>query len=196
MWGKVCAAINNPDVLLGDARLHVAELLRQAETVLDDKERIQRELDVLVMERQKVITWARKRVITDEDMEYQLTALTLQEMTLKRELGAYGQIVELTALGDWEEAAREYFLDLQAGIESLNLSPKSDEERTEIYEFKRDIIKSLVNRVTIDERRELIVEIRLNLLEMLKQAASVDITSVQQVGTYTRIYNSVPPRGG
>jgi len=69
----------------------------------------------------------------------------------------------------------------------LNLYPKSDEERTEIYEFKRDIIKSLVNRVTIDERRELIVEIRLNLLEMLKQAASVYFSAIQQAGTYTRI---------
>ena len=126
MWGKVCAAINNPDVLLGDARLHVAEFLQQAETVLEDKERIRRELDALVMERHKAITWARKRVITDEDMEYQLTSLTLQEMTLKRELGAYGQILELMALGDWEEAAREYFLDLQAGIESLNIAPQSD----------------------------------------------------------------------
>ena len=186
VWNKVCNAINNPDVILGDARLQVAQLRQQAETIIEDQERIQNTLDALVMERQKIITWARKGSITDEDMEYQLGALTLQEMALKKELAAYSEISNMAMLDDWERAAEEFFLDLQAGIEWLNSIPQGEEDKDEIYQFKRDIIKALVNRVKIDKRKELRVEIRLNILEILRQAARADFSEVQQAGTYTR----------
>jgi site-specific DNA recombinase len=187
VWEKVCNAINNPEVILGDARLQVAQLRQQAETIVDDQERIQNTLDALVMERQKIITWARKGSITDEDMEYQLGALTLQEMALKKELAAFSEINDLAALDDWERAAEEFFLDLQVGIEWLNSIPQGEEDKDEIYQFKRDIIKALVNRVRIDKRKELRVEIRLNILEVLHQAAKADFIEVQKAGTYTHI---------
>lgn len=191
VWDKVCNAINNPDVILGDARLQIAQLRQQAETIIEDQERIQDTFDALVMERQTVITWARKGSITDEDLEYQLGALKLQEMALKKELAAYSEIGNLAALDDWERAADEYFLDLQAGIEWLNNIPQGEEDKNEIFQFKRDIIKALVNRVTIDKRRELRVEIRLDVLEILRQTAKADFSEVQQVGICTRIYDSV-----
>jgi hypothetical protein len=142
VWDKVCEHLKNPDVLIGAMRLHISELLQQAESALEDKERFRRELDALILERQKVITWARKGAITDDDMEYQLGALKLQELNLKRELVTYGELVELTALNNWEEAARDYFLDLKAGLESLNIAPETEEEKQEIYHFKRSIIKN------------------------------------------------------
>jgi hypothetical protein len=40
----------------------------------------------LILERQWVITQTRKGTISENDMEYQLGALGLQELTLKREL--------------------------------------------------------------------------------------------------------------
>ena len=66
---------------------------------------------------------------------------------------------------------REYFLDLQAGIESFNTTPDNVEEQQNILQFKRDLIKALVNRVRINKRRELCVEIRLNLLAILEHTA-------------------------
>jgi site-specific DNA recombinase len=187
VWRKVCDAINNPEVLLGDARLHIAEIRHKAGTILSDRDGIQRELDALTMERQKVIFWGRKEIITEADMEHQLMELTLMEMNYKRELSKYSEIIDLTALGDWEQAAREYFLDLRVGIESLDFDPASEEEEQEIFEYKKGIIKALVYRVTIDKRRELKVDVRLNLLDILKQAAGGEVTSFQQVGTYTHI---------
>lgn len=186
VWEKVSEALSDPEVLLGNVRMHIAELRHQAETVLDDKERIQQELDSLVMQRQKIITWARKGAITDEDMEYQLTALTLQEMTLKHELATFSEIVQLTAFDEWEKVALDHFLDLRTGIESLNSNPQSEEEKDEIFQFKRNIIKTLVNRVVIDKRKNLSVEIRFDVLDLLKRAASPEFSEVQMVGTYTR----------
>lgn len=127
----------------------MAKLQQQAETVHDDSERFQLELDSLVMERQKIITWARKGTITDEDLEYQLTALTLQEMNVKKELANCSHTVELAALKDWEVAAKEYFYDLRAGIQSLNITPESDEEQKEIFDFKQNIIKRLSTRLQL-----------------------------------------------
>ena len=186
VWEKVSKALNDPEVLLGNIRMHLNELIQQADNVLEDKERIQQEIDALVMERQKIITWARKGKITDEDMEYQLTALTLQENNLKRELSTYAEIVQITDLNNWEQVAREYFLDLRVGIESLNKDPQSEEEKDEIYQFKRKIIKTLVNRVVIDERKNLNVEIKVDVLEMLKQEATGNISAIQKAETYNR----------
>ena len=52
---------------------------------------------------------------------------------------------------------------------------------------KRGIVKALVNRITIDKRRELRVEVKLNLLELLRQAAGEEFSEVQQAGIYTHI---------
>jgi hypothetical protein len=63
---------------------------------------------------------------------------------------------------------REYLADLQAGLESLNTEPQSEEERQEIFELKRQATKTLVRRITIDLNRELYVDICLDLLAIMK----------------------------
>ncbi len=166
VWEKVCTAINKPEILLAKARKMVAELQDNAETIDAELDRIQKELDSLTMERQWIITQARKGAITESDMDYQLGALTLQELSLKREFAEIGQAVNISALGDWETRVTEYLADLQAGVDSLNVIPKNDEERLEIFEFKKQAVNTLVKRVTIDRNRELQVVIRINLLNL------------------------------
>jgi hypothetical protein len=56
----------------------------------------------LATERQSVITQARKGTITEADMECQLGMLTGQEVGLRQDLAELSEIVNLTALGDWE----------------------------------------------------------------------------------------------
>lgn len=167
VWAKVCTAINQPEILLTQARKMVAELQANANILGDEQERVQKELDALTMERQWIITQARKGGITESDMDYQLGALTLQELNLKREFAEIGQAVNISALGDWETKVTEYLADLQAGLESLNDIPQSDEERQEIFEIKRQTVNTLVRRITIDHNRELHVEIGINLIHLI-----------------------------
>jgi hypothetical protein len=47
-----------------------------------------------------------------------------------------GEIVELKALDEWEQAAREFFLDLQTGIERLEDAPESVMGEQGIYKSK------------------------------------------------------------
>ena len=166
VWAKVCEAINKPEILLAQARKMVAELQDNAETLDAEQDRIQKELDTLTMERQWIITQARKGAITENDMDYQLGAIALQELSLKRAYADIGQAANIYALGDWETRVVEYLADLQAGLDSLNVTPQNDEERLDIFEFKKQTVNTLVKRVTIDRNRELQVEISINLLNL------------------------------
>jgi hypothetical protein len=93
--------------------------------------------------------------------------LTLQELSLKQDLASVEQAVNIQFLGDWEEQVREYLLDLQVGVASLNDVPQSSNDEQEIFEIKRQVVTTLVRRITIDRNRELHVEIGLNLLKIL-----------------------------
>ena len=117
VWQKVCKAISQPEILLAQAHKMVDELRTNANTLDTDKERIQKELDALILERQWVITQARKGSITESDMDYQLGIITLQELGLKREFASIGQVENIYSLNDWEAKVKEYLADLQAGIE-------------------------------------------------------------------------------
>jgi hypothetical protein len=62
-------------------------------------------------------------------MDYQLAALTLQELSLKREFASIGQAINIQLAGDWEGEVIEYLADLQTGLDSLNAAPHGFEER-------------------------------------------------------------------
>ena len=66
----------------------------------------------------------------------------------------------------------EYLADLQVVVEELkNAAPQNDEERHNVFLLKRQIVDTLVYKATIDRNREIMVDIRLNLLAILDQDA-------------------------
>jgi len=81
---------------------------------------------------------------------------------------AESKAVNIHELGDREAKVKEYLAGLQAGLESLNAVHQNNEERQEIFALKKkQIVNTLVRRVTIDRNRELQVEIRLNLVNLI-----------------------------
>ena len=182
--------MDKPKYLLAQARKWVEQLRASANTLHDDQARIEREIEALAAECQWVITQGRKGNITAADMDYQLGALTRQEVSFKRELSSLGQAININALGDWETKINEYLVDLRAGIEELkNAVPQDEEERHNLFLLKKRIVDTLVERVTIDKNREVKVEIRLNLLQILDEE---DSESNDPSAVYSRrggIYN-------
>jgi hypothetical protein len=62
----------------------------------------------------------------------------------------------------------EYFADLQAGIDGLkNAAALTQEKQREIFQLKKQVLNTSVDRVTINRDRELTVMLRLNLLKIL-----------------------------
>ena len=121
----------------------------------------------------------------DEDLVYQLTTQALGQMTLKHELATYCEVVQLTAFDKQEKIALDRFYNLTAEIESLNNYPESQDDKDEIFQYKRNIIKTLVNRVAIDKRKNLRVEIRFDMRGLLKKATPLNISEVEMAGIYS-----------
>ena len=86
----------------------------------------------------------------------------------------------------------EYLADLQAGTEELNtVAPQTEEERQEIFRLKKRVVDTLVKRITIDRDRELSVEIRLNLLDIIEEEPQSSAVHLGKDGIYTRIRSSL-----
>lgn len=184
VWAKVMEVLDNPELLLAGARQRIAQMQAKARQTGAERDRLQAQLDALVMERQAVIRLARKGRISEDDLELQLGELGMQELYLKRELAALPQPADLAALGDWEGRARDYLQGMREGVEWLDAAPESDQERREQFRIKRGIVEALVNRVDIGKGRELKVEVRLDVLALANQLAARDEN--QPAGIYIR----------
>lgn len=64
-------------------------------------------------------------------------------------------------------SGRSYFEDLRVGLESLNASPQSDEEKQEIFNIKRQTVQTLVGKVSIGKDRKIEVTFHLNILKLI-----------------------------
>ena len=154
---------------------------------------MQNELDSVLTERQWVITQARKGVFPVSDMEQQLNQLTFQEVTLRKELSSLGKAVKINALEDWESKVLEFLANLKAGVDELKtVTPQTPEEQHEVFLVKKRVVDTLVERIQIDRERNLQVQIRLNLIEIIgKDAQDESIAAVQfhEAEIYTRIHD-------
>ena len=195
VWEKVCEVVDNPQYLVAQAHQLVEDLRASATNIHEERARIEREMEALTNERQSLITWARQGRITATDMENQLSAMTLQELSLKHELSSLGQRINLNSLNDWEEKFMEYLADLQVGVEELkNAAPQNNEERHNVFLLKKQIVDTLVHKATIDINRKIMVDIRLNLLAILDQdtkSTMLDLAYIGKGETYIHILSAL-----
>lgn len=168
VWRQVCNAINHPELLLEQAKLLVDELKTDALISGNDKELIEKELDNLVVGRQWVITQARKGVISEADMDQHLMDMSIREVDLKKQLNAIQDAVDAQLLVDWEGKVQQYLADLKEGIQALHRMPEAPAEQRRVVELKRQIIETLVEKVSVDRDHQFTVTIRLHLLGILE----------------------------
>lgn len=194
VWQRVEAALRDPELFLAGARRRVEKLQVESAEMERERERIAGELGLMAEERQWVITQARKRRITDSDMEEQLAAIGLQEHYLRREMAGLGVAEELAGLEGWEDVAREYLADLLAGVDALDEDGATEEEQAAIFNLRREVVETLVEKVEIGRGRELVVTMKIDALALLRKSARTgdDKTSegirylLQKGGIYSR----------
>ncbi len=170
VWEQVCSAINHPELLMDQARILIEELKEGGLSQSTDKELIEKELDTLLINRQWVITRARKRAISEVEMEQQLTSMSVREVELKKQLAAIQEAIDARLLIDWEAKVRQYFVDLQQGIQGLNHVPDTPNEQLYVCELKRQIIETLVEKIDVDRNHQFTVTIRLPILGILEKS--------------------------
>lgn len=169
VWRQVCNAISHPEILLESARNLVAETLDEANACDTSRERIQKDLENLFLNRQWTITQARIGNISEEEMERTLNEYSQLEVGLKSELSSIKKRIDERLLVDWEAKVREFLADLEVGIQDLSDLSVTEEHWLETFDLKKKIVELLVERVTIDANRQLTVTIRLNLMELLQE---------------------------
>ena len=105
-------------------------------------------MDDLAMERQKVITWARKGTISDSDLEIQLLALTFRENGPRAALQEKQMLIgnRSERLIELANLLRE---QVRVGAETINAEPQTPEQAERRLEFKKLIVHAIVNRVDV-----------------------------------------------
>jgi DNA invertase Pin-like site-specific DNA recombinase len=174
VWRQVCNAINNPGILLDQARIIASELMAESAAGSMDRERIEKELENISYERQWTITQARKGGISEDEMDLRLNEYSLLEVGLKGELSSMHQTFNEYLLVDWEVKVIQFLDNLKAGIEALNADPECDKEWLAAFELRQEIVHFLVEKVSIDINRQLTVTIHLNLLGLLNDSLKND----------------------
>lgn len=172
-WAKIVEAVDDPELLIAGAQAYIDSIRTEAEGVLAEQDRLQRDLDNITSQRQWVITQARVGKITDDDMSHQLAALVMQEINARKSLTDSQHVIDVAALGQWEAEARDFLADVQRGIAEINQEPATDDERREAFELKRFIVRKIVSRVDIDHDRDLKVTIKLEVPQLIEQARAM-----------------------
>ncbi len=80
-----------------------------------------------------------------------------------------GEAFELPVPPLIDQATKEYWADLRAGLDSLNTPPQNSEEAHEQFKDKRVIVQTLVEKVNIGKDRKLETTFKLDVLAVLKQ---------------------------
>ncbi|RPI31690.1 MAG: recombinase family protein, partial [Chloroflexota bacterium] len=166
VWDFICSVCRKPDIIHKAIDNKIKALQEEQETTQDEAEQLQREIDNIAQERQWVITQARKKIITEEDMELQLAALHFQAIDLRKK---YNDAKAATAVKSQAESlkawADKYLKEIEAGLAVLEIDPQDlgEAEREKLYEgleaarflekYEGDTIKALRWAIFEEKRR-------------------------------------------
>jgi predicted oxidoreductase len=117
----------------------------------DAKKEITNIEDVLINlkeERKWIITRARKKIITEEDMIEQLSLIRSQEESLKKELYDAKLVLE-NNVDHLSELIDTFRKNVWKGIEKLKQEPETEEEKNKQFQVKRKIVETIVKRINV-----------------------------------------------
>jgi hypothetical protein len=147
-WEKIWAVLAD-DVFFENLIEAKIAALRGAETDAEAAiERLQAALDNFDMERHRIVTWARKGTISEQDLAYQLGELELEEGSVRSELQEKSLLIGNRAT-KLKEFLTRYRAELRQGLEALSQEPPSPTTAAKLHEIKRAIVDSIVRRVEV-----------------------------------------------
>jgi hypothetical protein len=122
VWEYVKRVCAHPELVQQAIAKKLEDLEDQHAMLESEIENLKKQLDGIRMDRQWVITQARKHAITEDDMELQLGQLQLEEWSLSKNLDEHQAMVaaqrQIESLREW---AANYLEDINEGITSLEI---------------------------------------------------------------------------
>ena len=148
IWEKVWSLITQPGIFEEALQVRINDLKSREVDAEEEYQKLGHLLDDVLMERQMVIGWARKKAISEEDMETQLIGLTLQQSEIERQIDE----VKLL-LGNQserlEELGRNFREKVITGLDEINIDLNDPKLKKKQFEFKKKIVEAIVERVDV-----------------------------------------------
>lgn len=175
VWDRVWASISVPE--------RFEQLLKERLTLLQSEDidtegdiaKMERQLDNVLLERQRIVGFAAKGIINEDDLATHIMTLTMQERSIRKEL-AEKSLLTGNRVERLLEMASLYRKKIQAGMSALNAEPQSGELAAKQFEFRRKIVEGLATRVQVNPDKSVSVDGSFSFLAM---APLVSITHIQ-----------------
>lgn len=162
VWTKVWDAISVPGKLDAMIQAEITRLQSQQSDADADIEKYTRQLNDLLIERQKIITWGRKGIISEEDMATQLTGLDWQQAAVQGDINK-AQLVSGNRASRLIAIADKLQREVEIGRELLALPERTPEQEADVFRFKRTVIQGLVKRADVAEDKTVEVQIEITI---------------------------------
>jgi DNA invertase Pin-like site-specific DNA recombinase len=166
VWERVWSLLSQEEELEKAIQIRIDELNSQEINAEAKCKKLDQELDDLALERQKVITFARKGIISDEDLETQLLALSFDENVKRRELEET-QLLLGNRAERLIQLAERFREQVNTGILAINGELESPELSKRQFEVRKKIVQEIVKRVEIDRDRKISIDAVIALPEFL-----------------------------
>ena len=148
LWQRIWQVIGVPGRLENAIQEHVARLQAQESVATKDVERLTLALDEMSLERQRVITLARKGIINDDDVAQQLFGLDVQVKQLHREI-ADAKLLTGDRSARLLELAANFRSQFQTGMDAYNRQPQNEQEAEIQFSARRQVVEAIVSRVEV-----------------------------------------------
>ncbi len=191
LWDKTWRAITEPDFFDKAIAKRVEKLQAQEQDAKVVCQQLREQLDTLTLERQKIITHWRKGGLRDEDLDYQLAAMSIQESGIRRQLAEQSLLVD-NHLDRLLELARLYRERVMAGAALLTMIPQAEAERQAQFEFRRQAVLGVVKRATMACDKSIEVQIEIDLSELAGETQAVFVLErISQASVLPRRYTCI-----
>ncbi len=155
VWDKVSETLRSPAML----RLAMENRLHSLQADIGDQEKRLKEarnkLENLKLEESRVIAWARKGKITEEQMDLQLSAIREEKDMAEEDIRRVKEYQMLQSKQtDILEQAQKVCIDLQGSLDYLATAGSK-----EAASQKQAIIRLLVNRVVVNRQGQVTIEL-------------------------------------
>lgn len=197
VWRRVWAMLSEPERFEQALQARISQLQLEEVDAAKDVSNLERLLDDVLLERQRVIGFARKGLITEDDLETQLLSLTMQEQQLRRELSEK-RLLTGNRVDRLMEVAAIYRQNIQAGMDAINSEPRTETQATRQFELRRKIVEALVSRVVVNSDKSISVEVEIDfpLLSINDTASAHRRLAILNLGREKRVLAQAIIDGG
>lgn len=156
VWSSLYSILTEPGRFEEAISERIRELDAKEQNTQAELEQLSLQLDEILMERQRVITWARKGTITESDLEAQLLSIDMQKRLIEQEISERSLLLNGQA-GQLVELAEIFRQNVNAHLTALAPDAPTTEEQ---FKLKRKFVDALIQRVDVhgDKALEIAME--------------------------------------